>query len=321
MPATSIMQLQALLALLAIFAMHNLCIAEDAQTDGLEPDYNYQHEFDVYKKLEYTISGPAKTDICSQNFPRLPFNWRASGKVLALTFDDGPQSTGLNNILDVLKSEGVVATFFVNTDSVHGLDMSFTSPANQAALKRVLSEGHELASHAAVHRKLNEQAPAMSRQLVEWAIGNISTLTGSNSVPLFRAPHGAGFVFEESTPWKSASPVLQQLWDVVRQNHVHIGWSFDGADWAVGGADAGCSDRLYNAYGPPLVQNNISGSVLMHTPAHATGGCPKGFQRLISYYKQAGYTFVKVSKLVKEFYGMSPEEVVQTARACGPRQR
>lgn len=39
-------------------------------------------------------------------------------QVLALTFDDGPESSGLNPVLDVLVKHGVKATFFWNTPNL-----------------------------------------------------------------------------------------------------------------------------------------------------------------------------------------------------------
>lgn len=55
------------------------------------------------------------------------------------------------------------------------------------------------------------------------------------------------------------SPALRQLWDVAKQHHVHIAWSFSGEDYRVGGSDPGCSNRLFKAYGPPLVATQMTG--------------------------------------------------------------
>lgn len=55
------------------------------------------------------------------------------------------------------------------------------------------------------------------------------------------------------------SPALRQLWDVAKRHHVHIAWSFSGEDYRIGGSDPGCSDRLFKAYGPPLVANQTTG--------------------------------------------------------------
>jgi peptidoglycan/xylan/chitin deacetylase (PgdA/CDA1 family) len=38
--------------------------------------------------------------------------------VLALTFDDGPEASGLNPVLDVLEKHGIKATFFYNAPNL-----------------------------------------------------------------------------------------------------------------------------------------------------------------------------------------------------------
>lgn len=35
--------------------------------------------------------------------------------------------------------------------------------------------------------------------------------------------------------------------------------SFDGRDWNISGSDPGCVQRLWDAYGPPLVDKNVTG--------------------------------------------------------------
>lgn len=76
--------------------------------------------------------------------------------MLALTFDDGPHAVGLNAVLDVLKSQRVPVTFFVNTylmnDDLEGV---FTHAANQVSgthcqlLQAALTERHAASMSAA----------------------------------------------------------------------------------------------------------------------------------------------------------------------------
>ncbi len=57
---------------------------------------------------------------------------------VALTIDDAPDPVATPRILDVLARHGARATFFVITDYVAG---------NEALLRRMVAEGHELANH------------------------------------------------------------------------------------------------------------------------------------------------------------------------------
>lgn len=62
-------------------------------------------------------------------------------KLIALTIDDGP-STHTDAILDLLAAHGVTATFFIHADHLDAM-----GEAGQAAVERLLREGHELGNH------------------------------------------------------------------------------------------------------------------------------------------------------------------------------
>lgn len=57
---------------------------------------------------------------------------------VALTIDDGPDPAATPLILEVLKRHGARATFFFISDRI---------PGNEALVRRVLDEGHEIANH------------------------------------------------------------------------------------------------------------------------------------------------------------------------------
>lgn len=59
-------------------------------------------------------------------------------KVLSLTIDDGPHATLTDEILDVLADYGVRVTFFIIGGRVAG---------NEAVMRRMVAEGHELGNH------------------------------------------------------------------------------------------------------------------------------------------------------------------------------
>lgn len=76
----------------------------------------------------------------------------AQGKVVYLTFDDGPQR-GTSDVLDVLKEENVPATFFLtgsNALNVGGID------GQRALVLRTVAEGHELANHCYIHKPMTK---------------------------------------------------------------------------------------------------------------------------------------------------------------------
>jgi peptidoglycan/xylan/chitin deacetylase (PgdA/CDA1 family) len=63
-------------------------------------------------------------------------------KVAYLTFDDGPDKTNTPAILDVLKANGIHATFYVLGSMVE---------KNPEVLKRIFAEGHAIGNHSYDH--------------------------------------------------------------------------------------------------------------------------------------------------------------------------
>ena len=63
-------------------------------------------------------------------------------KIVALTFDDGPDATQTPKVLDVLKASNTPATFFCIGSQVGG---------NEHIIRRMAAEGHTLGNHSYVH--------------------------------------------------------------------------------------------------------------------------------------------------------------------------
>ncbi|KAK6703907.1 hypothetical protein SNK05_007850 [Fusarium graminearum] len=74
--------------------------------------------------------------------------------VIALTFDDGPL-TYTNDILDLLDSKNVKATFFVAGNNRAKGHMDDSSNPWPAVMRRMHTAGHHIASHTWTHRNLN----------------------------------------------------------------------------------------------------------------------------------------------------------------------
>ena len=83
-----------------------------------------------------------------------------------LTFDDGPINITLD-VLDVLKTHEIKATFFINAIHLEGRGGENEDHA-QAALRRIVAEGHVLGNHS--HDHMGHNRPA-----------GISTITASQA--------------------------------------------------------------------------------------------------------------------------------------------
>jgi peptidoglycan/xylan/chitin deacetylase (PgdA/CDA1 family) len=72
---------------------------------------------------------------------------------VALTYDDGPQTTFTNHILDLLKSHNAKATFFMTGANINKGQIDIK---HADVIKRVDSEGHQVASHTWTHLDLSK---------------------------------------------------------------------------------------------------------------------------------------------------------------------
>ncbi|KAF8252736.1 glycoside hydrolase/deacetylase [Wilcoxina mikolae CBS 423.85] len=111
-----------------------------------------QPEFGVCFIATTPTTTPAATITLPRTKPgKIPYGSWISTCVrpgfVALTFDDGPHifTPGL---LDILKKNGVVATFFLNGQNWGD---PITSASKVALVKRMLKEGHQIASHGWSH--------------------------------------------------------------------------------------------------------------------------------------------------------------------------
>ena len=106
-----------------------------------------------------------------------------------LTFDDGPDDKITPQILDILKAEGVKATFYVCGNMVD------TYPD---VLRRIFNEGHAIGNHSYNHRY--DQLYASPWSFMEQIIQTDNAIKNVIGVRPFiiRAPGGAGGMFSSS---------------------------------------------------------------------------------------------------------------------------
>lgn len=97
---------------------------------------------------------------------------------VCLTFDDGPHPESMTKILDVLKSEGVHASFFVVGKVVD---------KHPELVRRMMAEGHEVGNHTYTHKRLNQMPIASARQEIAACAASVKRATGAD-MTLLRPP-------------------------------------------------------------------------------------------------------------------------------------
>jgi peptidoglycan/xylan/chitin deacetylase (PgdA/CDA1 family) len=101
-------------------------------------------------------------------------------RVVALTFDDGPNPAATPLVLDALAERGVKATFFI---------LGRHAERWPELVARAAAEGHALGNHGYYHRKLHLRSPAYVRRDLE--LGTDAMMKAGAPRPrFFRAPHG-----------------------------------------------------------------------------------------------------------------------------------
>lgn len=105
---------------------------------------------------------------------------RESGRLAALTFDDGPDPAHTPSVLDILDRERVRATFFL---------IGRRAAAAPEIARRMADAGHELGNHTWSHRSLWLCSPRRTeREIVR---GHEAIAAASGAEPrFFRAPWG-----------------------------------------------------------------------------------------------------------------------------------
>ncbi|APR75619.1 Polysaccharide deacetylase, caspase activity [Minicystis rosea] len=162
---------------------------------------------------------PARPQLDGRAFPE---------KVLALTWDDGPDA-GTLELADYLHREGVSATFFVVSEWVEGVssepgeghNVLDTGHARLPILGDLVALGHRLGNHTRHHVLLNDADAATVAAELRENQAAIDPWT-SNDLHLFRVPGGA---------WNAAASAAVEADPITRNLVGPIRWDIDGKDW------------------------------------------------------------------------------------------
>ena len=81
---------------------------------------------------------------------------------LALTYDDGPREWTAD-LLDILKANGVKATFYIRTINLYWELIAHKFDERSALIRRIYNEGHQIAGHTWGHKNLDKMTPQQRR--------------------------------------------------------------------------------------------------------------------------------------------------------------
>jgi peptidoglycan/xylan/chitin deacetylase (PgdA/CDA1 family) len=187
---------------------------------------------------------------------------------IALTFDDGPNPVYTPQVLAILQTYKIKATFF----DVGYLVKDFPNIVRQEFL-----QGHSIGNHSWSHPQLTRlSATGILSQLVSTS-NAIQSVTGSRPT-IFRPPYGSfnRIVFAQA----------------LQQNLSTILWNDEAHDWATPGINM-IARRILN-----LARNG--GIILLHDGGGFRAQTVVALPIIITTLKQRGFTFVTIPQLLHD---------------------
>lgn len=181
-------------------------------------------------------------------------------KVIALTFDDGPNPVTTPQALETLKKYDVKATFFTLGKNIAG---------NEELLKKMKAEGHEIGNHSWNHPALPSLSLEEAKKQITDTEEALKGVLGTTS-KLMRPPYGA---------------ITADISKSVDMSFIM--WDVDTLDWKSHSEAAILAE----------VQHQVrNGSIILLHDIHKAS--VHSLPKVIEYLKDQGYSFVTVSDLL-----------------------
>lgn len=200
-----------------------------------------------------------------------------TANIVCLTFDDGPKNGPTEALLDLLRTENIQATFFVNGKWIkHDPDL----------ILRMDKEGHDIANHTYSHTNLSKLSRA---DILDELRRNNECITKVTRKPvrLMRAPGG-----QYSADVYAAVSDLKLL---------VVNWSLNTADYLMDKPMYDEGEAVF-VRSPDMIVQIIrkhihpGAIILLHNGNEET---VTALRELIPWLKKQGYTFAKVSDFYK----------------------
>ncbi len=190
-------------------------------------------------------------------------------KMIALTFDDGPNDTYTPEVLDILNEYHAKATFFLIGEHIK----QFPNLARREVL-----EGHEIENHTFTHvviEKMSDQEYLADISKTDKLIQTFQT----SPLRLFRPPKG-----------HLSASIIKAL----RKDHYEIvlwSWHQDTRDWERPGVNRIANHVIKNAHNGDIV--------IMHDSGGNREQTVKALKIILPTLEKQGYQFVTIRELLE----------------------
>ncbi|QQE76489.1 polysaccharide deacetylase family protein [Brevibacillus composti] len=190
-------------------------------------------------------------------------------KVVALTFDDGPDPTYTPMILEVLHRNRVPATFFV---------LGSQADKYPKIMAWIHKAGHEIGNHGYHHNDLNK----LTEQEIyeEIKLGEKSILKSTGVLAEYYRPPGGVMTHDVMSAVQSSG------YDIIH-------WSIDPRDWSLARTASHIAKSVKTSISPGDI-------ILFHDGGLNQRQTVAALQELITDLRSQGYRFVTISQLLDE---------------------
>ena len=188
-------------------------------------------------------------------------------RLVALTFDDGPQPPYTDRLLDVLAKHKVKATFFMIGNRIEKYPQT---------VRRIIAEGHQIGNHSYSHPVLGFRLPARICQEIEQTDSLLRQLGAAGEIA-FRSPMLTRF--------------LPVAWVLAKTDRVHISCNVWSWDWITQNPDR-IAQRV-------LKKTNPGSIIILHDGKAENGhadraGTIDATDRIITKLKREKYRFCTI---------------------------
>lgn len=192
-------------------------------------------------------------------------------KMVALTFDDGPDPRYTEEIAQILHDAGIKGTFFM---------MGSHAAQYPEIVQMVIAQGHEIGNHTWSHPSLKLKSPQFIRGELEATDQLLHELGYDQPIP-FRSPYGHS--------WFTLPHVLKQ------RQQANVLWTVQMNDWKPEKPDV-----MMQLLAPKFDNGAI---ILLHDGDGESEGADRSntvilVKQILDKYLAEGYQFVTVSELL-----------------------
>lgn len=195
---------------------------------------------------------------------------KTSGKMVALTFDDGPSKTYTPQVLAVLKKYKIKATFFMC-----GAQVTYYPEL----VKQISCEGHEIANHSFSHPNLYKDKSKRGAVIAAEVVKTNALIEKLVMIKpaYFRAPYNYRDV-----------ETIKAINDL---GLIYVSWTFSVSDW-----EKPAPEVMINIFKKNLIPGSI---ILLHDGGGNRNNTIAALPGMIEFALNKGYRFVTLGEILK----------------------